>query len=49
MAAELVCFEGCMSKKLDYEICRRKKNIYSWGMEDDPLLIKLCYMLFYAI
>lgn len=49
MAAELVYFEGCIFKKLNYEKCKREKHIYNWEMEDEPLLIKLYYMLFYTI
>jgi len=49
VAAELVNLEGCMLNKLNYEICKKKKHIYSWRTEDEPLLIKLYYMLFYTI
>lgn len=49
MAAELVCFEGCIFKKLSFEKCEREKYIYSWEMGDEPLLIRLYNMLFYTI
>lgn len=48
VAAEIVYFEYSMFKKLNNEVCRRKKHIHKWGMQDEPLLIKLYYMFFYT-